>query len=134
MNQKVQTQGCSIERLGVALSEFKKLPRPVRRFVLPDVEEYSDFDELLSMFGYGGPVMSDYTAFAATAGVKLSEMKKGALMMLNVRARVKGSFFAEVATATTTKPSSSTRTTTLRLSSRRRWTSTRWRTKKRTRT
>jgi len=103
MNQKVQTQGSSIERLGVALSEVKKIPRPVRRFVLPDVEEYSDFDELLSMFGYGRPVMSDYTAFAATAGVKLSEMKKGALMMLNVRARVKGSSFAEVATATTTK-------------------------------
>jgi len=103
MNQKVQTQGSCIERLGVALNEFKKRPRPVRRFVPPDVEDYCDYDELLSMFGYGGPVLSDSTEYVAKAGVKLSDMKKGALMMLNVRARVKARSFAEVATATTTK-------------------------------
>lgn len=103
MVQKVQTQGGSIERLGVAISEFKKRPRPTRRFVPAGVEEYSDHEELFSMFGYGGPILSDSAAYAAKPDVKLSEMKRGALMMLNVRARVKARSFAEVGAAVVTK-------------------------------
>jgi len=103
MVQKVQTQGGSIERLGVAISEFQKRPRPTRRFVPPDVEEYSDHEELISMFGYGGPILSEAADYVTKAGVKLSEMKKGALMMLNIRARVKSRSFGDVGGAVMTK-------------------------------
>jgi len=55
------------------------------------------------MFGYGVPILSEAADYVTKAGVKLSEMKKGALIMLNIRARFKSRSFGDVGGAVITK-------------------------------
>jgi len=107
MSREMQSQGKKMEDLTVSVKGLQKNPPQFkRRFVDTDGEEYSDHEEMNTMFGNGtaGSAALSTTSAAATAvGKKLTALQEGTLKMLRVRGRVKSRTFGNIGGATYTR-------------------------------
>jgi len=107
MRRSLETQASKVEDLTVSVKDLKKSPPKFkRRFVDTDGEEYSDHEEMNTLFGNGtcgSAVLSTTSAAAAAAGKKLSYLQEGTLKMLRVRGRVKSRTFGNIGGAVFTR-------------------------------